>query len=342
MPMHLGLDIGSESIKIVAVDKQGDKHILTAMSHGPTPVGALKSKNEIEEQSLIAAVKAVVDSSRAKTKDVVCALHESDVFTRVVQMPSLSDRELSSAMRWEAEQVIPLPIDEVIYQHQVIRRPEKDVPGAKMDVFLIAAPKALIDRYQRILLGAGLHPKALETEMVALARSLVGSNPYSPTTLILDFGAEATDMSVVKNGFIAFTRSISSGGAALTRAIAAELGFEMAQAESYKRTYGLVANQMEGKINHAMQPVIAIVLEEIKRVLAYYAERNPKDPVRRITLAGGSARLPGFVVEIATALGVEVQMADPFFNISHRPTQELADEGPRFAVAAGLSLKEDF
>ena len=114
---------------------------------------------------------------------------------------------------------------------------------------------------------AGIRPKAMETEIIAVARSLVGNNPFSPSTLIVQLGATTTDFAIVSKGLIWLTRSISTGGMGLTRTLAQHFNFEGAQAEEYKKTYGMTASQLEGKVKGALDPILRVVSEEIKKAI---------------------------------------------------------------------------
>ncbi len=120
-----------------------------------------------------------------------------------------------------------------------------------MKVLLVAAPLTLIERYMKIMQMAQLTPIALETEIVAITRTFSPRKDNVPTTMIVSIGASTTDLCIVSGGIIQFTRSIGTGGVALARAVAQELGFEMSQAEEYKKTYGLEGDQ-ESKIGKAL------------------------------------------------------------------------------------------
>src|SRR5205085_1646089 len=124
-------------------------------------------------------------------------------------------------------------------------------------------------------------------------RALVGNNPYSPTTLIINLGATTTDYAIVNDGFILLSRSIATGGTALTRAIAQTFNFELVQAEEYKKVYGLLEDQLEGKLFAALRPVFDVIVLESKRVIQAHEQQSPDKTVKRVVLSGGGARLPG-------------------------------------------------
>lgn len=337
-----GLDIGSYTIKIVQLAKSGNKYRLLSYGMVPTPRRGMYSDSDIDLQSVSEALKKLRNDTRIATDQVVIALPESHIFTRVIEMPALSDEELASAIKWEAEQYVPIPLTEVTLDWQVISRPKTPTPESKMEILLVASPTKVISKYLKILQMADLRAVSVETEIIAIARSLVGNNPYSPTTLIVNIGAATTDLSIVRVGSIAFTRSIATGGTSLARSIAQDLGFELPQAEEYKKTYGLDETKLEGKVMQAMKPVFEIIVNEIKRALVYYQERKPDDSVKRVVLSGGSAKLPGMAVYLASVLGLEVQVGDPWFNIEkdQKIATALAEDAPFYSVAVGLALKE--
>src|SRR5581483_1707538 len=261
-----GLDIGTEAIKIAEVKLISGKKELNSLGSAPTPSRGALSESESDQYALAESIRNLVREAKVSTPYVVASLPESQIFTRVIEMPSLTDSELQSAIKYESEQYIPIPLSDVKLDFEVISRPQNG-EDKKMDVLLVAAPNVLINRYLKIINMAGLKPHALETEITAAVRSLLTNSQFAPTTLILEIGATTTELSIVSDKKIVFTRSIATGGAAFTRAVAQDLGFEPDQAEQYKRTYGLDSTQLEGKITAAIKPIFDVITGEVKRAL---------------------------------------------------------------------------
>ena len=261
----------------------------------------------------------------------------------MVELPNLSDKEVQSAIQWEAEQYVPIPMNEVRLDWQILSRPKQSGSSEKVEVLLVAAPKILIEKYLNIIKGAGLNALSLETEITSVVRSLVQRVEGTPTTMVISVGASTTDISIVSANEISFTRSIATGGLALARGVAKELGFELDQAIEYMKTYGLESNQLEGKVMQAIKPIFDVVVNEIRRALAYYGGKHGDAPVKRVVLTGGTARLPGLVLYLAEALGLEVQIGNPWEGISlpSQVSQRLIQEGTSYAVAVGLALKSN-
>lgn len=340
MKTSIGLDIGSHSIKLIElVWETGKEPKLRAAGSMPTPPKALFSDVPADAEAVAHVIKELVRETGAKTQAVTLALPESKVFTRVIDVPELSSRELTSAIKWEAEQYIPLPLAEVNLDFTVLRT-SAETGTKKMEVLLVAAPRALLDKYVNILELADLSPIAVETEIIATSRSLVHSVPNIKTVMVVSMGAQTTDIAIMHQGVLAFTRSVSAGGEALTRAISQSFDFTVAQAEEFKKTYGLQPDKLEGKIVTSTKPVMDMIVAEMKRAAAFYQEKYRDRHVEAILLSGGTSKLPGMIVHLAEAMGSEVQLADPWIGIQ-KDTRfaVLTPEGPNFAVAVGLALR---
>jgi type IV pilus assembly protein PilM len=340
---HFGLDIGSHSIKAVQLSGSAEQPVFVAAGQVETPAQIanqpLIADSDETIEAVAGAIKSLYKEARISTNKVVSALPESQIFTRVVDLPSLKASEINHAITWEAEQYVPIPITEVRLDWQVLG----NTADGKLEVLLVAAPISLIDRHLKIIKLAGLTALSLETEITAVVRSLVQRIEGAPTTLVVSIGASTTDLSIVSTGRISFTRSIATGGLALARGVAQDLGFEPEQATEYMETYGLDPTSLEGKVMQAIKPIFDVIVNEIRRLLAYYATKHPELPVKRVVVTGGAAKLPGLVVYLAEALGLEVQIGNPWEGISlpSAVASKLAAEATSFAVAVGLALKTE-
>lgn len=340
MKSLLGLDIGSHSVKLIEIGSSGGPQLLSAGSIS-TPPKALQSSLESDQEAVSEAIRQLIKETGAKSNSVVLALPESQVFTRVIEVPALSPRELSSAISWEAEQYIPLPLDQVNLDYSILRD-AKETGTNKMDVLLVACPKTLLEKYLTIIERAELIPVAAETEIIATARALSRSvASVKGASLLVSLGAQTTDVAILRNGVLAFTRSISAGGEALSRALVSGLDFNVNQAEEFKRTYGLEQDKLQGKIVTAVKPIMDTIIGEIKRALAFYAEKHKNEKVDVALLSGGTAKLPGMVVYIAQNIGIETQLASPWVGVKRDARFAVLEaEGATFTVAAGLALRD--
>lgn len=341
MSSALGIDIGSSSIKVVELTGKINAPEVTAFGLAVNPVGNLETENDQEKIQIAQAIKKLITDVGVKSKKAWVALPESKVFTRVLEMPNLSDAELASAITWEAEQYLPIPMTEAQLDYQVLSRPGGSDPTGKMKVFLVGAPKGMIEKLLRLLEMVGLEAEALETEVLALQRAMLRqSGTSSGLVMLVHLGASTSDICVVENGVVVLTRSVPTGGVAVSRALASELGLELAQAEQYKRTYWLDARQLQGKVRNTLLPIMGTLFLEMKKMAQMYTGSS-QGKLRQVVLSGGGAYLPEISGDITRELGAEVVIGNPFAGVKldERQVKRLGGVGAVFAVAVGLALR---
>lgn len=335
-----GLDIGTTTMKAVWLDKQTQGFSLNSVYTMPTPARGMLSESPLDQEEVAQAITKIVDEAHISSRLVNLALPESQVFTRIIEMPLLSDKELSSAIYWEAEQYIPVPLNSITIDYRVIHRPASTEADSKMAVLLVGAPTMLIDKYDRVLSLAGISIASLETEILSIIRSAIVGDA-NPPTLIVNIGAVNTSFAIVRSNMLAFTYSISTGGIALSRSIAADFGFSFQQAEEYKKTYGLIQGDMGGKIGKAVSPVLASILSEVRKAIAFYNEKFPTEPLQRIIISGGTAKLPGLNTFFTSNVGIETMIANPWnVLVTQEVPDEIVTDAPEYTLAVGLAMRE--
>lgn len=335
-----GLDIGSTSLKIVWLNRGKNGIFLKSCLTTVAPARGLFSESPFDQEAMAEAIQKVVVEAKISTRNVNIALPENQVFTKVIEMPVLSDKELSSAIYWEAEQHIPAPLQTMTIDYKVLRRQNSNEVNAKMQVLLVGAPTSLINRYQHIISLTGLSINAVETEILSVMRSLVIDQ--EKVILVVNIGTLGTSIAIMQNGIVVFTYSISLGGAAMDRAIASSFGFTMPQAEEYKKVYGLNDQNLGGKITQVLEPILMSMVTEVKKAFAYYEQKYKNEsPISQIIITGGTAMLPGLDRFFVQHCGVETTIGNPWKThaIAGVP-QGLLEQGPRFSVGVGLALRD--
>ncbi len=333
-----GLDIGRSFIKVVEVKQQGGKKYLNAAASLQTPLGGMQSESPIDLGKISDAVRDCVKASKIETNRCVVSLIESQVVTRLIQLPHLTEKELGAAINWEAEQYIPLPIKDVNLKYKVVSKPQDSTSNEKIDVLLIASPKRVIDKYLNIMRNAGLAIEAVETESLALVRSLTLSD--DPATVIVSFGALSTELVIAYSGNVLFTRSVATGGVNLTRALMAEFNLTITQAEEYKQSYGILEDKLSGKVAAVIKPILDILISEITKAVEFAHEHVQDSPIWRIIICGGGAYLPGLSEFLTSRTSLEVSAADPWRDfVKEGLILKLPGQGGFYAVATGLALR---
>ena len=335
-----GLDIGVSSLKAVdlAVERGGFK--LNACISAPMPSKGMLSESPADEEEMAQAIKKTVDQAGISLKDVNLALPENQVYTKVVDMPYLSDRELSSAIYYEAEQYIPIPLPNVSLSWNVINRDPR--MGEKMQVLMVGAPTMIVKKYQKILSLAGFTIDTMETEILSAVRSFtafVPNNSITPT-IIVNIGAISTSLAIVIGKNLVFTYSLPIGGSAINRAISADFGLSSSQAEQYKKAYGISRTPLGERIGKATEPIMSSILSEVKKAIIYFSQKYKDIRIEQIVLSGSTAKLPGIDTYFVNSAGIETVIANPwkFLSPSSVP-KEILDNAPDYSIAVGLALR---
>lgn len=336
-----GLDIGATSLKLVWLDRKGTGFELKAALVAPVPVKGMLSESPLDEEEMAQAIRKAVDTAGVTTNKVNVALPENQVYTKVLDMPILSDREIASAMYWEAEQYIPVPLTNIKLVWNVLRKPTRVGSDDKMQVLMVGAPTMLVNKYQKIIAMSGLELNSMETEILATIRSL-SVNESFPTSLVVNIGAISTSFAIIKKGVMVFTYSMSLGGAAINRAIATDFNLSPQQAEEYKRVYGISGKSLGGKIGKATEPVLNAILTEAKKSIAFYTQKyKEEDPIRQIILSGGTAKLPGIELFFVNNSGIETAAANPWKILtSQQIPKEILSNAADYPIAVGLAMKD--
>lgn len=339
MKKVIGLDIGSTNIKLVELAKDSKHTTLLSAGSAAIPPKALSSDLPSDNQAVSVAINKLVKDAGAKAREVHVALPETQVFTRVIKVPRLSRQELASAIKWEAEQEISLPLEQVNLDYTVLRD-TKETGDNTMDVLLVAAPKTLVEKYVTILDQTELDLTIIETDLIATFRSIMHVAKDVKNPMIVLMGAHNTSLALVHKGTLVFTRSISAGANSFIRAASQKLNIDITQAREYVRAYGLEKNKLEGKIVQAVQPVMNTIVKELKRATQYFQNTFQGESVDTILLCGGASRLPGLIITLTEIMEIETQLANPWLALERDARfQKLEPEAPAYVVAVGLALR---
>src|SRR4030042_3482246 len=154
--MAVVIDIGSKTVKMIELTQNGQNWELKGSGiigyKGTTPDKAVDEKELVPLGDVI---RKLHKEANISSKDVRISLPEQAVFTRTIKFPLLTDQEIAAAIKWEAEQYIPIPVSEAIIQHQILKRRETTTPP-EVVVLLVAAPRKLVENYVKAVPRAGL------------------------------------------------------------------------------------------------------------------------------------------------------------------------------------------
>ncbi len=344
----LGLDMGASSMKLVQVRLSHERAVLE--TYGELATGPYGSKGVGQGVRLSGrkAQEAIVDLVRetgATAKEAVAAIPLHHSFVTMVELPRMQQKDLESAIRYEARRYVPIPLTEVevdwwhipeeaTNEENTIATPTKET----VQVLLVAVSKEILAKYKAIVTDAGLSLHALEIETFGAIRSVMGRERSG--VLFVDFGAVTTKMTILEQGVVRASHSIDKGAQDITLTLAESLGIEFERAEIMKREVGMTPRAEHQETIKVVTPLVDYVFIELERFVVDYTERY-KRAVAKIYIVGGGALLPGLRDAMVKKFGVEVLVGTPFARVQYPAFFEpvLREIGPSFSVAVGLALR---
>ena len=343
-PQPFGLDLSDLSVKAMWLEREGTEDVVSSFGTVQIPLGSIVDGNIINEEVVVNAIKTLLDKTIPKpvrTKKVICSLPETKAFLRVVTLPKMEAEEVKEAIKWEIEANIPLTLDQVYYDYQVLDRTlvkEKN----KMSVLVVAVVRTMVDQIYAVLEKAGLEAVGLETESIAEARSLLLDKDEDKTRLIVDIGDRRTSFLVAIGHTPCFTSSVPLSSQMISDAIAKEMKIPFEEAEAMKLKYGLGSLAMKSPLFKAAQPILENLAVEIERSTNFYLTNlGYSNAIDSVVLCGGGSNMKGLLPYFTKRLNQEVEFGNPWVNIKLGRTLPPIDRGhsAQYSTAIGLALR---
>jgi type IV pilus assembly protein PilM len=329
-----GLDIGSTAIRLVQLRRGGEHPALVAYGSVPVPANLASSDSKIDQDKLADLVRQLVRDNHVALKNVVVGLSANKVFATVITTPKLDNAQLAKAIRYQAEQYIPMALDQVKLDWAVI---DQSKDGKQLEVLLVAAPNSAIDKYVSIMEKAGLEPLALEANAIAVSRALMPKN--SLAVVVVDFGSLDSDISIVWNNAPRLLRSVPVGSSTLVRSVAQNLGLDEVQANQFTFKFGLTQSKLEGQVFKSIKPTLDNLVSEIDKSTKYFLGRYPDVKLEKLVVTGAASALPELGPFLANSTGLPVEFGNAWVNVSYPSglQDKLMGMSVEYAAAVGLA-----
>jgi len=267
------------------------------------------------------------------------------VFPRFVKLPPVSADKVEDMVRYEAAENLPFPVEEVVWDYQVI----DDASAAELDVLIVATKREAADDMAACAEAVGLDLNVVDVMPFALYNCVRFNCPDDTgCTLLLDIGARSTNLVFVEGNRV-FTRSISVAGNTITNEIARSLGVSTAEAEQIKRetgfvalggTYAVVDDETADKVSKVIRNVVTRLHSEVNRSINFYRSQQGGSPPDKLLLTGGTSLTRHMDTFFREKLGIETDYLNPFQNVAVAPgIQEDMEALFLMAPSVGLALR---
>ncbi len=305
-----GLDIGFNTIKVMQLDVA--KKSTTVLGYGVAKFdeNAVKDGVIVDYESLAKSAQDLFSKNiigSISTRRVAATIPASKAYSRVLHLPAkLKKKELDEAVRLEAAQYIPIPLEDLYLDYEVV-----GIHDDQSEVLLVGAPKKIIDSYMKFFELIGLEVSALETTISAASRIISRvENSQDVPTILIDLGSLSVDLTVYDKNVVV-NGTIPGGGDDFSQRIAEKLGVSKAEANSIKTKYGLGVSKHQAEVRKALKPQLDSLIKEIRRVVRYYEERTDgKSTIGQIITMGGGSNMPGLVDYLTDNLRIATRLCN--------------------------------
>jgi type IV pilus assembly protein PilM len=334
-----GLDIGFSSIKVMQLKPSKLGYDVLGYGLAAYDDNWLSKGVIVNFEGIAEATKKMFESSltgEISTRRVAFSVPAAYTFSRIISLPKdIQDKDLLEAVQTETSQYLPSAIEDLYTDYSVI-----DAFNNERRVLTVAAPRKIIDSYMQLADILGLEVIAMEPTTGASNRLFSYTDQHNVPSVLIDFGANATDITIYDNNLVV-TGTISGGGQHYTDAIKAALHVTDKEAHTIKTKFGLNRSKKQSEIKQALRPYTDQLVKEIKRMIRYYEERvnDRRKKIGQVVTLGGGSNIPGLTDHLTELLRLPVRNCDPWATIRF---DHLAPPPPGeqnlYITAAGLSL----
>lgn len=334
------LDIGTTAVRVVQLARSGKSDNWSLVRYGYAPVDIKVSTSDAPEDQrrLGEVILTAIGQSGIKTRDVVVGIPSNKIFATVVDLPKMSHQELKTNVRYEAEQFIPMQIDEVKIDYALLG--DSPTSSEKSEVLITSVANIYNEARLEMLEDLGLNVVASEPDSIALLRAIIADNA-SGATMVFEMGDSSSDLVVTLAGAPRLVRSIPVGLQSLIKSAMQNLNIEHNQAEQFILKFGLAADRLEGQVIHAVEATLDQFSSEIHKSIDFFQNRYTNVTVDTILVSGYGASIPLFADYIKQKTNLAAVLANPWQKVqmSASDKEKLAPVATQFGVAIGLAQR---
>ena len=369
------MDIDRGSIKAVQLQSSGGGYVLQHVGYHRLPPGVIVEGEVADENLLAAEIREFWDSHSFKGRSITFGVSNQKVVVRLLDFPHMRPEDLQGAISFEAQDHIPMPLDEAVLDYVVLGPREE---RADLDrVLVVAAQREMISRYTSAVRAGGLKPEGVDVKALSLTRSTL-PDPFfgeDGAVLLLDVGAEITNLVVADRGNPVLTRFVPVGLGDFVAAVVelADLPEDEAERQALDPRVNLGDAHVEEEqeeaedaeveeveeieeaedfdpalvydVRRGLEGAAQTLADEVQRSIEHHRSQEAARDVSRVLISGEAALIPGLDVYLGDLLGVPTGRGKPVDKLSANRSNiedvQLRAMEPVLAVAFGLAMEDE-
>jgi type IV pilus assembly protein PilM len=361
-PKQIALDIGGSSLVAIEVSGSADRLKLRGCWEWPLSEGLVVDGEVVDGDLFARELRAFAGQNKLRNRMVQTSVSNQKVIVRNVEMPDMTEDELRGAIEFQAQDYIPIPVEEAVMDFQIVGKRTSSDGASRQEVLLVAAQSSMISTLHAAIRQAGLRVSGIDVSSMALVRALIPPTPFMAAAGeggvcrgIVDIGSSVSTLVIAVDGVVKFTRVINYSSDRFARVLSEQRAIPLADAHVLAQRIGLSGPLPADSTLYAPEVIedtrrrlgeVALELsEEIRRSLHYYQGQEKAAPLTELILSGRGALVRNLDSHLGEALNIPVSVGNPLLmlaeNASNLPDADLAFMAPYLAVAVGLALPEE-
>lgn len=339
MGEYFALDIGTKSIRVVQLSKAADgRWRLDHVGYTGLEAKIIASDSPEGKKKLGNALMSTIAQAGISTKDVVIGLPSSKTFTTIIEVPIMSDTELRSTLKYQADQYIPMPLDDAKVDWAKLGVSPND--AKKEEILLASTAQNYVEDLIETIDSLGFNVIAAEPDPIAIVRSLLPDKPTG-AHIVLDIGEASTDIVVTLGDRPVLVRTLPMGLRALVGAIVQNLNIKEDQATQFVVKFGLAPDRLEGQVFRAIENVLENFVAEIIKSVKFFQNKYATESIGRIHLSGYAGVIPYLAEYIGTKTELATEVTSPWHKVAigESDRQKILANEFEFATAVGLAQR---
>lgn len=349
----VGLDIEAGSIAATEVAANGSLQV-TASAVGPLDPGAFH-EGEVLDPGLLASALKSLFAEHKLSKRVRLGIGNQRLVVRMMRLPAIEDpKEMEAAVRFQAQEQMPMPLDQAVLEHQVVGGvPAEEGGTAQVDVVVVAARREMVASFVEPIRRAGLDPVGIDLAAFGMIRALAGvispqsdgaeAGAASPATVLYCSLGDVTNLAVARGRACLFTRVSHVGLESISAGLAATRGLDPEHTAQWLSYVGLETPVAEldgdpetvAEARRTLEQGVGSLVDELRLSLDYYGAQEGASPVEKIVFCGPGSAIAGLPAQMEASLGTPISVSRP-------AALEGFDESTaaRLTVPFGLALED--
>ena len=331
-----GIEIGRCALKAVKLRPSADGKVELLAQDYIEHAKILSQPDANRDELISNALEKFLSRNDLSRDQVVVSVPGQHTLARFTKLPPVAEKKIPDIVRYEADQQIPFDMDEVIWDYQIFQ--QEGMPDVEVGIF--AMKRELIRGHLLHFEQASIEPIAAQCSPLAVYNACHFEELIADdTTIILDVGAESTDL-IIGTRDALWTRSIAIGGNSFTEALVKSFKLSFSKAENLKRTAS--TSKYARQVFQAMRPVFAELVQELQRSIGFYSSTHRDAEMKRIIGVGNSFKLPGLQKYLQQNLGIEVvkpERMEKLAETAAAAAPQFTSELLSFFVPYGLALQ---